>query len=67
MNRDRSYSEVHLDIDAGRAARSEAHEVTPSREEATCRIAICGDFSGRADNAASANNAWRVDLSLIHI
>lgn len=58
MNRDRSFGEVHLDIDAGRTPREDA--VAPSEREAvTCRIAICGDFSGRATSEASGS--WRID------
>jgi len=58
MHRDRSYGEVHLDIDAGRRPREEGATPTP-REDVTCRIAICGHFSGRA--SATATGVWRVD------
>lgn len=56
----RSYSEVHLDVDPGRDAQ--ARRSAEPRSERVFRLAICGDFSGRATDAASSEvRAWRVD------
>ena len=62
MPADRSSYEVHLDADPGRDPR--ARHAAPSQAERVFRLAVCGDFSGRAGSAspvAGSPRAWRVD------
>jgi len=68
MAYDRSSSEVNLDLDLGRdpSARDESHRV----DDATFRLAVCGDFSagsaagsppGASGVTLGSARAWRVD------
>jgi type VI secretion system protein ImpC len=64
MTHDRSFSEVHLDIEPGRATQRSL-DARP-REEHVFRVAVCGDFCGRGQDgttreARRAGGTWRVD------
>jgi type VI secretion system protein ImpC len=65
MTHDRSFSEVHLDIEPGHASQRPSDAVP--RDDDIFRLAICGDFCGRGGSTARhgdpprAGQAWRVD------
>lgn len=64
MTHDRSFSEVHLDIEPGHATQRSLG--ARPREERVFRVAVCGDFCGRGQAGSTgetprAGRTWRVD------
>lgn len=66
MTHDRSFSEVHLDIEPGRVAEAPAPLTARPREHDVFRLAVCGDFCGRGQTGSArgtprAGQTWRID------
>ncbi len=60
MPQDRSFSEVHLDVDPGRQSHATV-DATPAADR-IFRIAVCGDLRGNLPGTgATSRGHWRVD------